>query len=423
MNNKKRVFGILTLALVLGLLSGGILLLNSGNENKKNNCENDVNVPVEKDPVYEKEEYDYLKDELTKVLKVKNFGGENDKWIYALFDFLYDKYDKKREILEILGYPEKKEYILNQLIAPLSKYVNSFTVYEEDDPKWEKAFIESHGEGETIGVRGFYLRENHSLHFLKSDETEPECAEEKTTCEIMFHEIVHSGQENILGNYDDLSLWYTFVEGEAVMHEATLVEYKDIETYNVGGWNIADKKNATYSLAIRSEGTMIQGVDGNAFMKIQLLVGYEATEKYKVDGNIKNIASIIDKKYGAEVSKKVFDNIKIINAANYEYDDISTEDAFKAAYELETTILECMKKDIGNLSSKEKIVQYSKFYKYYLDVHLISYVEEIEKTTYENGEKYIESTIIDHSDKLYDLKGLKNLLTNRAKECKVNLDI
>ncbi len=325
---------------------------------------------------------------LEEVMTTKNYSAEVKDVLRETLDTTFMQYNDLEQVYSVLGLPTKAKYIFDNFVSLFDKNIDTIGIHNPEDPAWQQIIPQ-----ESWGVRGLYLMSDRAFHFLRSDS--------EVEQSLVFHEIFHSSQQNILQKYDEMYLYYIFVEGGAVTR-TTVVD--GVTLINHGGMNLQDISRENYFVSIRSNGAFIQGVYGNFFEKLQLLVGYQAMEQYKVDGDIDKIKHIIDSKYGTGTANKILNNMKIIY--DYSISDYSDKlPAFNAAIALENTILKALQAEISTVNSREKATDYLNFYRMYKEKLLIKYYEDI---VINNG-----STVTYYTNEKLNIDSLEQLLVDK----------
>lgn len=108
-------------------------------------------------------------------------------------------------------------------------------------------------------------------------------------------------------------------------------------------------------------------------------------------GNIKieQLEDIIEKKYGKESKDNIFENLKILGAAEQQGYE---ETKFQAAINIQKEFLKCIEKDISNIKTKEQLDKYRVRYNYYKENNIVIMEENGQSIT----EQYFNTNKLDN---------------------------
>ena len=374
---------------------------------------------------FPEKEADYLvlKDRLETVLSKKNYGDRVNEDLIAVLLEAYTNYNYYERIFKIVEMPSVTEYLTVNFIDLLDEHI--------DVIRWGI----SHEElSDILGydssdIGGTYIEENRAIYTIRF-----------SSYGTVFHEIYHSSQQNMYdgeaGDYIGFSKWffnYVFQEGGA-QKSNDLIDINYNGSSNYIPCAVANPEDIHYQFLISRRGasyeyTFLNGV----YEKIRLMAGYQATEQYKLDGDIKKLINVVDGKYGEGTLESLlyhaeniyniieeFSEEYILNAFLPPYTQEDFENIVSNAVSMENIALNCLKSIIEKASTKQEVIDFLNYYRNYKLMYSIQYIQTkyipFKDHIYENKSPHSET---DHT---YDLTNMfdivESILIDKIVECK-----
>ena len=346
-----------------------------------------VSVSKEDEKVYSGLTYDDLLKKLDDVASKNNYNDVEYKYSKAFLDSVYDNYDSWKSLSKDM--PSKEKYISQSIIDVLAESKLNFISTESEQGK---KLIDN---GSALGYTEF--KSGKAVITILYD---PNCSIEDFMREIerYAHETAHAEQIHILINENNFKgnsyLRYILTEGRATT-KMKFVKKPQTEKMAAG---FTESGNVMLEYKID---------DGEGYPKeynfdgqLNYLAGYDVLEGVTRGDDETNIEKSISQRYGQETSKKIFDLFRKIELADLED---RNDDEFKYEVELESIFLDCIKKDISNLRTKEDIEKFTNIYRGYM----INYLPRVYKDTYTDvtNDYFPQAKELDNfmADKIYEV--------------------
>ncbi len=294
-----------------------------------------------------------LKEALDRVLESKSFGEHANNNLRQTFWDIYSNYQFFEQLHGISGFPLRNEYIFKNYIHLIRNNLDVVQFFTRE--QWIAFLNERNISGYMI--EGLYVKEERAFY-----------ADDIDSSPLILHEVFHSSQQNIIYNYDDMLVYYAFVEGAAAARSAAA----NPDIYNGSDLYLKDPIKSRYALSHPSYGYYFLG---NFFEKIELLVGYNAVERYKIDGNLSRIKAIIDNKLGAGTGARLFaDMLAVYRSINNESQP--AQEAFLSDIRVETTVLDYFLLQAKSVTNQLQAKKLLNVYHHYRNCLMTAYVSD-----------------------------------------------
>ncbi len=294
--------------------------------------------------------YDQLLSEFNKIMEKKGFDGSSYELLKNVLDDLYKNYNGWKDVIPNM--PNRETYIMEHVINAIDK-VNSITIYDASDTRAQELLNENN-------TRYAFSDSDGNITIIY-DKNKKENAKQ-----MMAHELAHCNSESLYSDnyyiyYGDLK--QVFTEGEATV-AMKLLEDKNKEKLVIESI-FNDKKILEYKLD-NEEG---YALEMNLYFNMLQLVGYKTMEDISLEKiELKQFKDIIEKKYGKESADKIFENLKIIGNSKQQGEE---KREFNAGVALQKEFLNCMKKDIEKIKTKEEFDKFLMRYNYYEEFNMV----------------------------------------------------
>jgi len=333
--------------------------------------------------------YENLKNSLINVLNNKKFEDFTKEIFLDTFDAVYKNYYDYESTN--IGLPKVDIYLKKNFIDLLKNNIDRVNVYDRESEQG-KSFLDKIGEA-------YYMPELKYISIVPP--LKKNIKEYNDYLAAVLHEVTHSNQENMTFSRDTF-LGMILTEGGATYNQrlasrptTKLFLYESIE-------------NPENNMAVftKTPDELGYSLYENSFYKLQMLIGYDEMQKLQTGGKYEDITSLISKKYGIGKAERILKYMEDSYVAPNKYKYRNTAIKYNAAVNLEKEILNCIKMDIDNLKNKEDTIKYFNIYRNYKIRYLFSCVKST--NTEEN-----------HTDKIFNIKSIDDLMMRKAIEFKV----
>ncbi|MBR4450661.1 MAG: hypothetical protein IKS39_02365 [Clostridia bacterium] len=317
--------------------------------------------------LYSSMTYDDLLQKLNDISSKKNLDDVEFAYAKTILDNLYANYDDWRECSK--DFPSKEKYIYENLFEPLNNCMLNFISTESD-------------EGQRMlnagSAFGFTERFGGKTKVTILYEPDEEKSDYLLSAGRFLHELAHVSQMPILFNdthfKDYPYLSYIVTEGGATFKMKMMNQC------------LARKMAANFtshgdiSLEYKLDNGDGYPKEMNYYCHLQYLAGYDVLEGVIKGDSASNIEARIAERYDTETAKRIFSLLGSIETADLEENN---KEELQYELELENLFLECVKKDISQLKTKEDVEAFTNIYRAYM-IHLLPgiYLETHEDITY-----------------------------------------
>ncbi len=328
-----------------------------------------------------------LKISLIKVLDDKKFD-EKTKEIFLDTFYAIDRNYYDYECTNI-GLPKIDIYLKNNFINLLKDNIDYINIYTRDSEQG-RSFLEKIGAAYYMpGLKYISM-----VPPLKED-----INEYNAYLAAVLHEITHSKQENIVIDKDSF-LGMILLEGGATYHQ----RFATKPSMNLSLYESIENPETQMAIYSKSSDEIGYSLYENSFYKLQMLVGYDEMERMQSGGTYDELVSLIDSKYGKGKAKRVLkymeDSYVKVRASKKER---NTPLKYNAAINLEKEILDCIKKDIANLKSREETIKYFNVYRNYKSRYLLNCIK-------------ISNVKEDYTNEIFDIASIDDLIEKKVIE-------
>ena len=382
---------ILLLTIIFILLETFIPILNiSKSIAEENNIQNDP-------------EYIEIRNELTDILKEKDFSDKDKSLLYEVLDSLWYSYDNIGQAFSVIGYPSKEKYINDNLIVPV-KMLTSLKGVDNLNTSFAAATTADYGDG-RIEIN--YLEDISHDYLIYTMQHELRHVIRKVTDDEYYnlipkhHRIMNEGWA-VLGSLSEFDVNSSFHQPYACK---TFETQEDGYVLNVG------------YLAPSEE----YGMLANILMKYTVVVGYENMLKWeKGELTASELLSIMDEALGEETAERFITDLNETvlnyqtrfengNSVEIYPDDIDTDKIIDA----EEIILNLLKSRLSQLNNKNDIQEFFNFYYIYKKYFCTRYEE---RRYVELGGGNFGLDVHDHTNEKINADDIENLLIQKVKE-------
>lgn len=281
--------------------------------------------------IQDEKEYKKLKPELDNA--IKKYPSEVQKELKELFDTVYTNYDDIYNLLKFSKIPKKEELINNLLINPLKNNIKTIKFT-------------------NTGSSSYFDYDKKEICIAKENE--------KVRKNVLFEEIIHSTQMNVINKLDSTTAEYcNWGEGEAnawayMLTYPTIENESDVLFYPEKGnedkmYTFFGTGNSFYTLATRY------------YMQLLTLVGYDAVEEFKKNPDSSKIVEILSSKYGID-GKTYYDNMQKVTESAMNYEDSKNIDLLVRNEEI---YFECLEKELSCANSNDEVLELFNYSRYY----------------------------------------------------------
>ena len=365
-------------------------------------------------------QYKELSDMLEEILAQRDYTDEVKNKLRSCLQELWENYDEIYQLYRVIGYPEKKQYILDTFLYPLRDKTKKIEILDKNNEEDVKYIKDTYGvDDNTIEKDAGFNSYGDIVIFKEYD----------VNC-VFIHEIYHSKQKH---DYTMGNLLKPIIEGGAVNKHIISKyfflkvndEIDEIKLDNII-WKHIEGLQTRYSKKMgdnKDYGAVFYGKYGeydfydNLYTKLLLLTNYETMEELAKSGNISNVINYINEKYGNNIGNEIVEYMEHLSEANTENFNIEYTwtleiSPFDTAINLENDFLDCFFKNIEKLDNKEDIENYFNIWRMYKNVYMAVCTENEDLGA---G----ESKLTNITDKFLNYKEIEDALVDKAVEYSV----
>ena len=330
--------------------------------------------------------YENLKNSLVNILDKKGFERLTKEIFIDTFDAVYKNYYDYESTN--IGLPKVDVYLKNNFIDLLENNIDRVNVYDRES-ELGKSFLDKIGEA-------YYMPELKYISIVPP--LKKNIKQYNDYLAAVLHEVTHSNQENMTFSRDTF-LGMILTEGGATYNQRLACK----PTTKLTLYESIENPENNMAIFTKAPDELGYSLYENSFYKLQMLIGYDEMLKLQTGGKYEDLVNLINNKYGTGKTEKILRYMEDAYVAPNKYKYKDTAIKYDAAVNLEKEILSCVEIDINNLKSKEDTIKYFNIYRNYKSRYLLNCV----KST---------NTKEDHTDEIFDIKSLDNLMMKKTIE-------
>lgn len=323
-------------------------------------------IPEIDESVYSKLSYNDFSEQIDVIMDENGYEELERFYIKSVLDGVYQNYNDWRTIRK--GWPSREYFISNYLIDPLEYCTLHFVEKERDAEEWKTL--------DDSGAAYGFTDEHFCVTIMCDREEELEAPHLfDSVLQSILHELGHVTQRKVL--------WKDHFGGHSYLMEGWATVLMDVvnqpKTEKTGGGYVPFSEEVSINYEA-DDGTGYP-TEGNLTNQLICLVGFETIEAVMNGKPVGVIFRKISEKYGLEKAEKMKDLLETIdNVIEADYDTVINDYHEEAlcTVSLENEFLDCIEKDISDLTTKQEVEEYTNIYRSYM----INLLPRVKKDTY-----------------------------------------